>query len=509
MADYDIPDILFQSKSVRSSGIFLNYSVLVETKVPKKNMIPIYKTESLCSVCLKKIPASVNEKDGRVYLSKICPDHDLQEVMISSDASWFHRQMKYAPRLTPPAQIKNKKNRGCPFDCGYCESHQQRIYLPVIPITSSCNLDCPVCYTINKNDPAYFMSENQFSLILEKIRSMDPALQIINFTGGEPLLHPQFPRLAEMCHQAGIHRITVSTNGLKLLEDVDLLPRLTDLGVRIVLSFNSFRSEPYLQTAGVDLLEKKLRILELLQKNHTPTTLLAVAAKGINDQELGDIVKTVINSDFIISAEIHTVTFTGNSQQRFQNQSRLTSWDVIADIVNKNPALQPEDFFPSPCSHPQCYTVAYLLKLANGDVIPFNRFIPENDFLEMLCDNLYIEPSQKNEEIFRKVLDDLWSRQETSKSQQEIMTALKDIVRRIYSSPAAQYFNKQKETEAHAKEITIHSHMDAETFDSERIRQCCGAVPTEQGSFIPTCAYNIIYRARDAHFCETPAIFIK
>ena len=53
------------------------------------------------------------------------------------------------------ARIRSRWPTGCPFDCGACASHQQKVYLPVVPITSACNLDCPICYTVNKNDGAH------------------------------------------------------------------------------------------------------------------------------------------------------------------------------------------------------------------------------------------------------------------------------------------------------------------------------------------------------------------
>ncbi|MCP5052841.1 MAG: radical SAM protein, partial [bacterium] len=209
--------------------------------------------------------------------------------------------------------------------------------LPVVPVTSACNLNCPVCYTINKNKTPYFITREKFKEILAQIQVDDPDMRLINFTGGEPLMHPQFVELVKMCREAGIHRITLSTNGLRFLEDETLLERLTELDARIVLSFNSFQRAPYIATAGKDLLEEKLNILSLLEKHKPSTTLLSVAAFGINDQEIGDIVAYVMGSDFIVSSEIHTVTFTGQNVDRFAQTTRLTIPDVISGIVRKNP----------------------------------------------------------------------------------------------------------------------------------------------------------------------------
>ena len=104
------------------------------------------------------------------------------------------------------AKIVNRNvavTEGCPFDCGACPQHQQKVYLPVIPITSGCNLDCPICYTINKNDHAFAMSKENFQRILDHLVEDHAELDIINFTGGEPTLHPELPEFLEMCRAAG------------------------------------------------------------------------------------------------------------------------------------------------------------------------------------------------------------------------------------------------------------------------------------------------------------------
>ncbi len=460
-------------------------------------------TESLCSECLQRIPATIVQNDGRISMRKECPRHGRQDALISSDAEWYHRAMSFSPHLVEPASRTTASINGCPMDCGYCTVHRQRMYLPVVPVTSACDLNCPVCYTINKNRDAYFMTKEEFAAILEHIREQDAEMQIINFTGGKPLLHPEFCDLVEMCQKAGIHRITISTNGLRFLEKKELLPRLTELGARIVFSFNSFNPEPYLRTAGTDLLEKKLNILALLEEYRTSTTLLTVVAAGINDQEIGDIVRYILRNDFVVSSEIHTVTFTGQSAGGFERNARLTVPDVIADITEKNKNITKNDFLPSPCAHPLCYTTCSLLKLNNGETTPLTSFISEQDVFRMLSGSLYIEPNLTTEEMLTDALNDLWSKEKPTEKDEQILMALRDLVHRMYPSKALDHIQRQRVAESATKAIYIHSHMDADNFDVKRIANCCVAVPDRNGACIPTCAYNNIYRARDPRFCES------
>ena len=46
--------------------------------------------------------------------------------------------------------------------------------------------------------------------------------------------------------------------------------------------------------------------------------------------------------------------------------------------------------------------------------------------------------------------------------------------------------------------------MDEENFDVSRIMKCSIGVPESDGSNIPTCSYNVLYRERDARFMAAP-----
>ena len=461
----------------------------------------INSTQGLCAECLKVVSARICRTKDKVVMQKNCPTHGSSEVVISSDPAWYERVTSYQTRIENPGSVSKPSRAGCPFDCGFCDAHEQRMVLPVVPVTSACNLNCPVCYTINKNAAPYFITREEFKKILAQIQEADPDMQLINFTGGEPLMHPEFTELVKMCRDAGIHRITISTNGLRFLEDETLLERLTELDARIVFSFNSFQRTPYIATAGKDLLEEKLKILDLLEKHKPSTTLLSVAALGINDQEIGDIVSYVLGSDFIISSEIHTVAFSGQNVGRFAQTTRLTTPDVIAGIAKKNPDIVMNDFLPSPCAHPLCYAVCYLLKTENNGSIPFARFMKDEDISRILAHSLYMQPDLATEEVMQDVLNDVWSRELGGEQEALIIRQMRSMLEEIYPAQAMDYMTRQRRAEQFIKAVYIHSHMDAANFDVQRARRCCVAVPDGNGSCIPTCTYNNIYRARDARFC--------
>jgi uncharacterized radical SAM superfamily Fe-S cluster-containing enzyme len=54
------------------------------------------------------------------------------------------------------------------------------------------------------------------------------------------------------------------------------------------------------------------------------------------------------------------------------------------------------------------------------------------------------------------------------------------------------------------KAVYIHSHMDEETFDTERAVECCDSNCYADGTTIPVCNYNVLYREKEAHFNQEP-----
>src|SRR4029079_6340641 len=226
--------------------------------------------------------------------------------------------MSFVAPMTPPRRVTTPVSAGCPFDCGACPSHQQKVFLPVIPITSACNLDCPICYTINKNHGAHQMSTEDLERILGHLVADHDEIDIVNFTGGEPTLHPRLPQFLEMGRPAGLPRLpippngvarppgirrrTISTNGLRLRDEA-YVRKLAALDARIVLSLDTFRPETDRVLLGANTVKTKLDVLALLEKHDVATTILPAVAMGVNDDEVGALLELVLARPHIRSLE--------------------------------------------------------------------------------------------------------------------------------------------------------------------------------------------------------------
>ena len=87
-------------------------------------------------------------------------------------------------------------------------------YSYTIDVVGTCNLRCPTCPVGNSPArPRGFMAADMFERIIAKIRaeSPDPDPRLTLYNWGEPLLHPELPRLIGIAHAAGL-KVQLSTN---------------------------------------------------------------------------------------------------------------------------------------------------------------------------------------------------------------------------------------------------------------------------------------------------------
>jgi uncharacterized radical SAM superfamily Fe-S cluster-containing enzyme len=464
-------------------------------------------TKGLCGACKAPLDAEVRFRDGAVFLAKRCPEHGAQEALLASSADWYLDALSFISAGTPVRRTRRPVVKGCPFDCGPCLAHAQDVVLPVIPITSACNFRCPICYTINRNEDAFTLSGDEFERILDRLFEARPDLDIINFTGGEPTLHPELSSFLARCRDRGIRRLTVSTNGHRLLEE-GTVARFADLDARIVLSLHTLDPVRDRRLSARETVADKERVLDLLEKHDVATTLLPSVARGINDGEVGALLRLVLARPHLKSLELHTLAFTGAGGSGFPREARITIPDLHRLLEEATGGgLRASDFVPSPLAHPHCYSICYLLLLDAGGFVPFTRLVSRERMFSLLGQSLYLDPTREMDETIREMIDGLWADPGRVPRSEAILATLRRLLGELFPAegPEISRERRRKIAERSVKAIYIHSHMDEETFDASRVLRCGVGVPDAEGGSIPTCSYNVLHRGRDPRFAPRVA----
>ncbi len=100
------------------------------------------------------------------------------------------------------------------------------------------------------------LSFEDFRERLEHLRSQGKAdADIVQFSGGEPTVHPDLERMMELCLERGMKKVYVNTNGIQLATDPDLVQRWSKIDggrdrVQVYLQFDGFEEETYASLRG-------------------------------------------------------------------------------------------------------------------------------------------------------------------------------------------------------------------------------------------------------------------
>jgi uncharacterized radical SAM superfamily Fe-S cluster-containing enzyme len=321
-------------------------------------------------------------------------------------------------------------------------------------------------------------------------------LDLINITGGEPTLHPQLIDILKVCKRPEIGRITLNTNGITQAQDPALCRQLADLGVHVVLSYNSTDPETTITLHGQDITAQKRQAIDTMTEAGLKITLLHVMVQGINQAALAPILDLMARRDNILSLTIQTMTYTGQGGGHFKNTGHIPV-DLAARILceQSQGTLTFDDFVTRPSAHPQCYLICYLLKHGTK-MIPFTRMAPKEKIQQLFQDSYLIRPGQ-GQDFFTDLINQLYADERT-----EHLPVLRQLMEQMYPSNAASLseFDRQAIAESAVRTIYIHAHMDEDTFDCSRAMQCPDLVPTEPGRLIPACTYNLFYRMKDENF---------
>ena len=121
----------------------------------------------------------------------------------------------------------------------------------------------------------------------------------------------------------------------------------------------------------------------------------------------------------------------------------------------------------------------------------------------MLGRGLYMEPTSDLEAALADVINRLWAGEIACEDAESVLAALRELADAVFA-PGRSEEERLLQAERRTKAIYLHAHMDEETFDVARVRQCPVGVRQPDGANIPSCSYNVLYRERDARFMSVP-----
>ncbi|NLD65105.1 MAG: radical SAM protein [Crenarchaeota archaeon] len=472
-------------------------------------MKEIKTTKSLCPECLKVIDATIYEDDGKVFIKKTCSEHGFYQELYWSDYNEYVRAEKFRYEGDGLENPRTEKNLGCPYDCGICPEHKSHTSLAIIDITNRCNLKCPVCFA-NASAAGYVYepSAEEVTAMLENLHNNKPVpATALQFSGGEPTIRNELFDFIRKAKEVGFKHVEVNTNGVRIAQDLEYARKLKEAGVStIYLQFDGLTSDVYKFIRGLDLLEMKMKAIEnLRQAGYTSIVLVVTLVKGVNDHQLGDIIKFAAkNFDVVRCVNVQPVSLCGRLPQQEREKMRITITDFMRLVEEQTSGeIKTSDFYPVPVvvpvskavgalkdkryveftTHPHCGMATFVF-IEKGKMVPITRYGNIEKFVESL----------------RQVYTDA-TKGDKSKAKIRLAGAVRHIKfsflrKYVFKVLSKGDYSSLGDFARSALMISSMHFMDPYNFDVERVQRCGIHYAIPDGRIIPFCAMNSIHRSK-------------
>ena len=450
-------------------------------------------------------------RDDRVWLERGCPDHGLVRTLYdeSPEILAYLEQWTAPTKVHTPDLAGNFKPVPSAYEDGLPEMQTQHTCILLEDLLDHCNLKCPTCFAESSPALASVAPLDQVLASIDaRLARENGRLDVLMLSGGEPTLYPWLAELLDEVTARPVVRILVNTNGLRIAQDDELLGLLRRHRerVEVYLQYDGGSAQASAYHRGADIRRFKDRALERLSGAGIFTTLTMTAALGVNDDEIGHVVKRALDTPYVGGVTIQPVFGSGRSGG-VDPMDRLTHTGVLARLEGQTAgAVTWRDLTALPCSHPHCCSVGYLLRDDAGSWRSLTSLVGhdklkawldlEPDVLANRIADDAIPSTMKK--VVKDALLDLLSEQ-SSLSHPSMGSIWKDIcescdlgIGTLTTLAASQLPGQRRRLRRMLGErvvrVTVKPFMDMHTMIEERLTQCCVHVATVGAEGAHQCA---------------------
>jgi 7,8-dihydro-6-hydroxymethylpterin dimethyltransferase len=438
-------------------------------------------TRSICPECRRVIDAQIILRDNKVYMRKRCPQCGPFEALVYADAEAYTTFGKFNKPGTIPLAYGTEIHDGCPHDCGLCPDHQQHACLGIIEVNSVCNMNCPLCFSEAR--PGFNLTMEEVEQILDDFVRTEGTPEVVQFSGGEPTIHPQIIDFVCAAKSRGIRSVMINTNGKRIAKDDRFLEQLNEVRPSLYFQFDGFDSETYRVLRGEpDILEEKLRALDRLAEIGLSVTLVPAIERGVNEHEVGKIIDFATKHPAVSGINFQPAFHAGR-HTKHDPMTRMTIPDVLRLIESQTSGkFVVSDFVPVPCCFPTCNSVTYAF-IDGEKVTPLPRIVNVYDYLDYISNRVLPDFSLE----IKGALEGLWSSSSVAgspKSADQLALSCQacGLPESLTIGDIAQ----------HMIMIMLQDFMDPWTFNQKNVMKCCKEFLLPGGRQVPFCAYNTV-----------------
>ena len=122
---------------------------------------------------------------------------------------------------------------------------------------------------------------------------------------------------------------------LRIAREPDFVARLADhkRGLEIYLQFDSLERDALMNLRGADLRRVRQEALENLERHNLSTTLVVTVKRGVNDDEIGEIVRHALEWRCVRGVTFQPVQDAGRNENFDQARDRIVLSEIRRRIA--------------------------------------------------------------------------------------------------------------------------------------------------------------------------------
>jgi hypothetical protein len=438
-------------------------------------------TTSLCETCFALVPAKIIAEGNDVFFLKRCREHGVMKTLISDDLAYWKAQKDWLKPGDRPLGVQTRTEHGCPWDCGLCPDHEQHSCLAIIEVNEACNLTCPVCFALSSTHRDAHRPLAEIERMLDFLVASEGEPDLVQFSGGEPTLHPQFFDILASARRRPIRHLMINTNGLRIARETGFAERLAEFMPRfeVYLQFDSLQRDALMELRGADLVRIRSQALEALERNSISTTLVVTLKKGVNDGEIADIVRHALKWRCVRGVTFQPIQDAGRNEGFDPKAHRIVLTEVRRRIAEAG-VFALEDLIPLPCN-PDQICIGYGLR--NGETVaPVTALLPREMFVAAAPNTVTFEAFP----ALRARVFDLLSLSTTQADTSDKLAALLCCLPEAVVPDSLAYENTFR--------VVISQFLDRYNFDLGTVKRSCVHFVQPDGRIIPFDTFNTFYR---------------
>lgn len=405
----------------------------------------------------------------------------MQKTLIADDLGYWKAQRDWLKPGDRPLQLQTRTDHGCPYDCGLCPDHEQHSCLAIIEINEACNLSCPVCFADSSVRRAGHRPLEEIERMLDVIVASEGEPDLVQLSGGEPTIHPQFFDVLAAARARPIRHLMINTNGVRIAREPGFAARLAEFMPRfeVYLQFDSLQRDALVDLRGADLTRIRIEALEALERHGVSTTLVVTLKKGVNDGEIADIVRFALKWRCVRGVTFQPIQDAGRNDGFDPKAHRIVLTEVRRRIADAG-VFALEDLIPLPCN-PDQICIGYGLR--SGEAVqPITSLLPRELFVAATPNTVTFEAyPQLQQKVF-----DLLSLSTAQADTSDKLAALLCCLPEAVVPQQVAYENTFR--------VVVSQFLDRFNFDLGTVKRSCVHFVEPDGRIIPFDTYNTFYR---------------